>query len=273
MNILVTLNSNYVRPLKVMLKSLFLNNPNESFHIYILHSSLRAEELADVQKAIEAEGHVLTVIAIQDHYFADAPIIKHYTKEMYYRLLAFKYLPAELDKILYLDPDILVINEIRSLYDQDISRYLYAAAEHERVSVKEVNKLRLKPYEIDGYYNSGVMLLNLQLQRLEINEAEIYTFVRKNKKKLILPDQDTINALYGRRIKPVEEIRYNYDPRFYLYYKLKSNGRYDMDYIIHHTSIIHFCGRKKPWHSNYSGRFHSLYKHYEKIALPLAIQE
>lgn len=267
MDILVTLNANYMHPLKVMLKSMFLNNEEESFHIYVMHSSLTSEEQSELRDFVNHEGHELTAVSVPKDSFKDAPVVKHYSKEMYYRLLAFKHLPEHLDKILYLDPDILVINEIRSLYDTDISNYLFAAAEHERASIKEVNKWRLMPYEIDGYYNSGVMLMNLRLQREQIDEAEIYKFVRKNKMKLILPDQDIMNALYGKRILPLDEIRCNYDPRFYLYHKLKSNGLYDMDYIIHHTSIIHFCGKKKPWHSNYSGRFHSLYKHYEKLAL------
>jgi lipopolysaccharide biosynthesis glycosyltransferase len=36
---------------------------------------------------------------------------------------------------------------------------------------------------------------------------------------------------------------------------------------MRHTSILHFCGKKKPWQENYSGKFHSLYKHYETLAL------
>ena len=91
-------------------------------------------------------------------------MLKHYSKEMYYRLLAFKFLPPEMDKILYLDPDLIVINPLRGLYDTDIDDYLFAAAFHDRVSVKEVNKLRLMPYEIAAYYNTGVMLMNLARQ-------------------------------------------------------------------------------------------------------------
>lgn len=266
MNILVTLNANYIRPLNVMLKSLFLNNEEEQFHIYVMHSSLNAEDISSINESVEKEGHQLSVIDVQEHYFEDAPIIKHYTKEMYYRLLAHKFLPSNVNKILYLDPDILVINEIKTLYEYDISSYLFAAAEHKRASVKEVNKLRLKPYELTGYYNSGVMLMNVPFVREKVKENEIYEFVRVNRKKLILPDQDIINALYGKYIYPIDEIRYNFDPRFYLYHNLKSNGKYDLNYIMQHTSIIHFCGKKKPWHDNYSGRFHALYKHYEKKA-------
>ncbi|UZQ50671.1 glycosyltransferase family 8 protein [Clostridium kluyveri] len=267
MNILVTLDSNYLKPLKVMLKSLFLNNPKEKFCIYIMHSNIRETEFYDIARFIEKEGHKLFIITIEDEYFKHAPLTKHYTKEIYYRLLAFKFLPSTINKILYLDPDIIVINQIRNLYDIDISKYLYAAAHHSTLPVKEINKLRFKPYEIETYYNSGVLLMNINLQKNIIKEDQIYEFVDKNKNKLILPDQDIINALYSKYIKKIDEILFNYDPRYYKYNRLLSKGDINMDYIINNTSIIHFCGKKKPWHKNYTGDFHSLYKHYEKLAL------
>jgi len=232
-----------------------------------MHSSIKAEELYDLDAYIEGEGHELVVITVEEKHFSDAPVIKHFTKEMYYRLLAFKLLPQKLDKILYLDPDILIINEIRTLYETDISEYLYAAAYHDRAPLTDINKLRFTGYEIDTYYNSGVLLMNLKRQREKIKETEIYQFVEENSKKLILPDQDILNGLYSKEIKNVDEILYNFDPRFYFYYRLANKNEVDMDYIIHHTSIIHFCGKKKPWQKNYNGKFHSLYKHYEKIAL------
>ena len=98
---------------------------------------------------------------VEDHVFADAPVLLHYTKEMYYRLLAFKLLPEELDRILYLDPDMLVLNPVREFYNTDLEGYLYAAAYHDKISVKELNRIRLMPYEIRNYYNSGVLLMNL----------------------------------------------------------------------------------------------------------------
>jgi lipopolysaccharide biosynthesis glycosyltransferase len=119
---------------------------------------------------------------------------------------------------------------------------------------------------MEAYYNSGVLLMNLKEQRERMNEQDIYEFVEENKKRLVLPDQDILNGLYSHEIKDIEEVRYNYDARFYQYYKLASKGEVNVDYVVNHTSIIHFCGKKKPWLSNYTGKFHSLYKHYEKMA-------
>ena len=50
MNILVTLDSNYILPLKVMLKSMFYNNKREEFTIYLIHSSITDEEIKDLEE-------------------------------------------------------------------------------------------------------------------------------------------------------------------------------------------------------------------------------
>ncbi|WP_438434173.1 glycosyltransferase family 8 protein [Gorillibacterium sp. sgz500922] len=267
-SILVTLNSNYLHPLKVMLKSLFLQHPETPFAVYLLHSSIRPEELAELNRYIGGHGHELFAIRVESGYFAEAPVVKHYSKEMYYRILAFRFLPPELDKILYLDPDLLILNDIRPLYETELGGHLFAAAYHDRIPLTELNRLRLKAQELPAYYNSGVLLMNLRRQREAVREEEIFAYVKENKKRLILPDQDVLNALYSTSIRDLDEVRYNYDARFYRYYKLASGGKVDMDFVVRQTAILHFCGKRKPWLKNYSGPFHSLYKHYEKLAVP-----
>lgn len=266
-NILVTLNSNYLYPLKVMLKSLFFNNPGNIFAIYLIHTDIKEAELADIQQFIADNGQTLNVIKIADDYFDKAPTVFYYTKEMYYRLLAFKLLPEELDRILYLDPDILVLNPVNGLYDLDMQDNFFAAAYHDIPAVKKVNKLRLNLYDIDEYYNSGVLLMNLALQRQNIDEHMIFEFVEKNHAKLIMPDQDVLNALFAKKIYPLDEKLYNYDARYFRYYKISSNGFCNMNYVIRNTIFLHFCGKRKPWKQDYSGKFEALYKHYEKWAL------
>ena len=266
-NILVTLNSNYILPLKVMLKSMFINNPGELFDIYLLHSDLKENELKDIDRFIRENGQNLEIVRMKNEYFDGAPVVFHYTKQMYFRLLAYRFLPQTLGRILYLDPDILVLNPLRNLYDIRLERYLYAAAYHDILAIKGVNKLRLTPYDIDAYYNSGVLMMNLDLQRRRIDEGEIFDFTKKNQTKLIMPDQDILNALFAKEIKPVDEKLYNYDARYYHYYKLSSNGLCDMNFVIHNTVFLHFCGKKKPWTKHYNGKFDALYKHYEKLAL------
>lgn len=249
-----------------MLKSLFINNQDTCFEIYLMHASLKAKELEELYIYITMHGNNLSVIKVDDDCFENAPVLLHYTKEMYFRLLAYKLLPENLYRILYLDPDILVLNSIKELYEMELGNYLYAAAYRDKISVKKINKLRLFPYEIDAYYNSGVLLMNLEQLRIRADEQKIYNFMKKNYVRLIMPDQDILNVLYAKDIKSIDEKRYNYDARYYNYYKITSNGFYDMEQVINFTVILHFCGKRKPWTKNYFGKFYSLYKHYEKCA-------
>lgn len=249
-----------------MLVSLFTNNGAESFNIYLAHSSITDSQIADLDNYISGYGHRLFAIKVGDELFNSSPSTLYYTKEMYYRLLAYNFLPPDIDRILYLDPDILVLNPIRKFYDSSFGRYMFIAAYRDNIPTVEVSRLRLLPYKISAYYNSGVILMNLPLCRKYIKEKVMFDFIEKNKVRLILPDQDLMNALYSKKIKSVDEKIYNYDTRLFSYYKLMSNGEIDINYIIYNTVFLHFCGPKKPWKSNYSGRFHALYMHYEKLA-------
>ena len=71
----------------------------------------------------------------------------------------------DLDRVLYLDPDILVINDIQPLYEADLTQWLVCSSGSSRLLTKELNQVRLMEYELNEYFNSGVLLMNLLLQR------------------------------------------------------------------------------------------------------------
>jgi len=248
-----------------MLCSLFMNNPEEHFTVYVMHSRLKPAEVAALQQFAGLFGSELAEVKVDAGCFQDAPVLLHYPKEMYYRLLAYTLLPDSIERILYLDPDILVINPIAQLYHLDLGGHLYAAAHHFTAS-RAINQLRLSPYEIPHYFNSGVLLMNLVLQRERIKPQQIYSFVDRFRMRLVMPDQDVLNALFGNQILPIDEKLYNYDARYYRLYRLLSGGVWDMRHVMEHTVILHFCGKKKPWHKDYRGRFHALYTHYAHLA-------
>ncbi|OTE83185.1 UDP-galactose--LPS alpha1,2-galactosyltransferase WaaW, partial [Escherichia coli] len=89
--------------------------------------------------------------------FKTAPVSDRYPESIYYRLLAQNYLPQQVEKILYLDADILCINDLRPLYELTLGDFLYAAASHSKLTevTTVINKVRLRNYESEGYYNSG----------------------------------------------------------------------------------------------------------------------
>ena len=64
---------------------------------------------------MKTHGWELCPIPMGESLFSKAPVTKQYPQEMYYRLLAGHLLPREVKRVLYLDPDILVINPLKPL--------------------------------------------------------------------------------------------------------------------------------------------------------------
>ena len=245
MNILVTLDRNYLQPLRVILGSLYLNNPGEAFDIYLVGDGLTAEDWGELDRLCARRG-ALHPVTVPEDLFSAAPVVRYYSRAMYYRLLAAQLLPAELDRVLYLDPDILVINPLRPLYDTDLEGKLMAAAIHRGLTdlTSRVNRLRLDTPEAEGYFNSGVLVMDLNAMRRRMDPAEIFAYAREHADVLILPDQDILNGLYGPELYPVEEGLWNYDARRFDRYQLASHGEMDMDWVMDLTAVLHFCGKR-----------------------------
>lgn len=265
MELLVTVDKNYILPLQVMLTSLYMNNPGEDVELYLLHSRLQEKELEPLEKQCGRLGYKFFPVKIEDSWFSQAPVTKQYPREMYYRLLAPCFLPQKLHRILYLDPDILVINSLKPLWETDMKGRLFAAAAHTGKTnlANNINQVRLGTTH--KYFNSGVLLINLDQGRKEILPEEIFRYAGEHAKELLLPDQDILNAVFGSRTLELDDYLWNYDARNYSTYLLRSGGVCDMDWVMGNTGILHFCGKTKPWQAGYIHRFGILYKHYMQI--------
>lgn len=267
MNILLTLDRNYLLPMRILLLSLFVNNPGEHFDIYIVADGFTPEDhesTASLCAHFQAGYHPL---AVEETWFDNAPTLRYYSRAMYYRLLAAQLLPDDLDRILYLDPDMLVIGSVKALYETDMGENLYAACIHKGLMdlSTPVNKIRLSTFETEGYFNSGMLLMNLARIREHVQPQAIFDYVEENRALLVLPDQDVLNALYGQHILALDEQLYNYDVRKYREYSLGSSGEHDAVWVMENTVILHFCGKRKPWKQRSNGRFSMLYRHYMQL--------
>lgn len=259
-NVLVTLDRNYLKVLRTMLYSLSQSDSTGIFTVYVAHNSLTEDDFAALQAVLPRTE--LIDVPLSEEMFQDAPISDRYPKEMYYRLFAAQYLPQELDRILYLDPDLVVINSLRSLYEIDFGNNLFAAASHiESRTFKNFNRRRLHLSEQARYINSGVMMMNLSLLRTQQDPQQIYQFIEEHKNTLLLPDQDVVNALYADRTIFLDPLIYNLGEK-YLRLKnlhLPKEEKLGIDWVRQHTAIIHYYGRNKPWKEGYHGKLGVFY--------------
>lgn len=264
MNILVTLNSNYLKVLIVMLKSLAISNKRTKFDVYVMNNSLTQEDITYLKENTFSNINIID-LKINDKELDKAPVTKRYPKEMYYRILAAYYLPKKVDKILYLDPDLVVINKLDKLYKTNLDNYYFTAASHIWGMLQTFNRIRLKMKSDDIYINSGVMLMNIKLLRSEQNKEDVYKFIKKNKHNLMLPDQDVISGLYANKILPLDPYVYNMTEKLLkqTYFLPHISERWIKDNSV----IIHYCGRNKPWKKHYKGCLNQFYEYYEKIEI------
>lgn len=264
--LLCALDANYLPQLRVLLTSIRLNNPGETFGLYLMHSGLPECELEGLERWCGEAGWEFHSVPVDAALFDGAPVTAQYPREMYYRLLAGQMLPESLSRVLYLDPDILVINPLRELWETDMQGNMFAAAAHTGKTelANNVNRIRLGTDH--DYYNSGVLLIDLERCRSEVTPDELFAFVREHRRELVMPDQDLLNAVYGDSILPLDDALWNYDARNFNNYMLRSTGGQDMSWVMENTAILHFCGKAKPWKPNYIYRFGVLYRHYERLA-------
>lgn len=266
MNILVTLDSNYVAPLCTMLESMLLSDSDCAFDVYVAHSSLSEHDFRKIRKTCVPYGARIISVKIPDYLFDGAPRCKRITKETYYRIFAPLYLPKELDRILYIDPDTLILNSVKGLYNINFGSACFAGAGHFDGIINQWNKFRLNMKHSKVYINAGVLMINLKELRKDFSEQRIFDFIAENERSLFLADQDVINKFYDGRIISVDPFLFNLDERTFKK-ELKNNSvEQAFEKVEKVTSIIHYDGKYKPWKAGYKGFLNAFYKqtHFSK---------
>lgn len=169
MNVLISVNNLYLDKAKTMLHSMHRNNC-ERTTVYLMNHCLSK---GSVQRFREYLQHKLNMTLIEidvsktelDH----MPLGNaHFSIEMYYRILAQFLLPEDIDRILWLDADIIICRSLYKFYNQDFGgKYIIACPDSMNDS-KEVSLLKEKlGLPMDHiYFNSGVLLLNLYALRM-----------------------------------------------------------------------------------------------------------
>lgn len=265
MDILVTIDRNYLHPLAVMLKSLAVHHRRTALRVFILHRSLLPGDFTALERAVSEPGLELVSLPAGESLLSGAPTTGRYPLEMYDRIFAARYLPQDLDRALYLDPDLVVTGPLDELWELDLGDDWFAAASHVAKGLEKLNAIRLQSETPGPYINSGVLLMNLPLLRREQRLQPVADYVEAHYHSLFLPDQDIISALYGDRILRLNPYRYNMTERLFAGAKLIPGAELDLDWVRANSRVIHYCGRNKPWKENYLGRLDCFYRQYAEL--------
>lgn len=258
MNILIAINSKYVIPAKVMLTSLFENN-NVNINVYLLHSNLKEFEIEVLRELIEDKyKNKLHSIYIDKNKFENLPISHHFTIETYYRFLAQSILPNNLDRILWLDADMIIKSSINELYFSDFEdKYIVVCQSINKNPEVILEKLNLP--KDSKYFNAGTILFNLDKIRKDINPMIYFDYIENNREKITWLDQDVLNVIYNKKAKYEEYYKYNMQ-----LFSEEKLSKESLKNIKYNTAIIHYIGACKPWDFKYKNYCKKYYWKYAK---------
>ena len=213
-NILCATDKNFVPYCGIMLTSLFENNKDEHIVVYLLvDDTVKEPEKSKYLLLAEQYKQSIQIIQVDASTFEKYPVYnKQWTNSIYYRLLAAELLPDSVDKIIYLDADIIVTRSIREMWEIDIKKYALGVVQDIWAPNQQVYD-RLGLENDKNYFNSGSMLLNLKYWREHDLSIKYMTYIKDNFEKLWFNDQDTLNGvLFDQKL--MLPVTYNFQVLF-----------------------------------------------------------
>lgn len=271
-NICFVCDKGYTVPTMVAMTSLKNNRDlRNHYDIYVLMVNVE-KQLEDKFLSMTDKGFLVHVINIKNIDFSEYEQNKKGSicVASVSALLKFK-LPEILngiDKVLYLDGDVLINKDISELYNTNLEDYL-AAVIVDSGSIYYKHKF---VKQVTHYFNSGVMLLNLEKMREEKITDQLFDTKRSLKEDNLM-DQNVFNIVFNNRIKLLS-IKYNL-----LYVNLlRAEGKYtikdinkcynedfdNLDEIKKEAYIIHYSSKDKPWINNSNFGSDEWYSYFNK---------
>jgi len=233
----------YAMPLGVMLESLSSNaNPSRRIDVTIIDCGISRSARLRINEQARPNLHFHWRPSTRSPDIGD-PSWGHVSGATYERLLIEEYLPEDTTAALWLDSDLLVLDDITALFQRPLNGHVIQAVRDSFVpyvsapfGVHNWRELGLK--SSNPYFNAGVMLINMVRWRGCGIASRATQYIHHHRKKIYFNDQEALNAVIGDDWIPLDD-RWNCSTNPFHAKKQNPGG--------HQPAIIHFAGRIKPW--------------------------
>ena len=282
-HVVIAADDGYAMPLAVAVRSILDHlDPSVTLDLAVIDGGIEAENKERCERTWRAAGDGGLTDACRaprcrvswltpDSLPLDRLVVdEHFTLAAYFRLLVGDLLPPEVERILYVDPDVLFRANITGLFALDLRGSLLAASQdafcpyvdprrviadfpgrrkwfYEGCAIPDAAERGIPPDQ--PYLNSGMLLVDLARFRQEHVGAQLLDYCRENNGRLLWADQCAINAVLGHRWLPLDAA-WNVTPAVF---RTRDHRRtiYDkatFERIRSTPAMIHFAGKSKPWH-------------------------
>ena len=237
--IVLASNDEYAMPLLTTAYSVLKNlNTLYSLKIYIISDNISQENKQKIIKGLSNIGKLYDIIwiSLEHNYFSELKSYSYLGRAAYLRLLSPSLINEE--SVIYLDCDIICNIDLSELYDYDTKGMALSAVQDSIIKNIYGGILNWDCQYLDHklpYFNTGFLIMNLDLFRSNNLSKEIISNLLANSSVYRYADQDGINAVLCGNINSIN-------------YKWNIQVLSDIKYISN-KCVIHYTGEDKPWKS------------------------
>lgn len=254
MNILYTSDNNYARILAVSIYSLLETNGQHEVNVYILASYISKGKKKQITSLFTNPKHHVTWFDVKPEVeyavTADRGSVAQFS-----RLFFDRYLPQEVQRILYLDCDTLIMDNLAELYQMDFENYVALMAKD---PFSKIYRRALNLPQYAEMYNSGIMLLNRKKYHQKNYFQRCLDVIAEQGKKIIQGDQGVLDIVLQNDVKPLDPrfnvissyFEFSYDELRHYRHMTKFYSKQELEQAIQAPVIVHFTSDfldNRPW--------------------------
>lgn len=264
LNITLNTDDNYLQHCMAMLCSLFENNKKNSITIHVLKKNLSSSSEKQIVDLTHKYDNYVKFYDVDESSLVGVQFRKNRPLSMaaYYRLLLSSILPQNIDKVLYLDCDMIVLTDVSELFKIELDEYGLAATLDE-FPYDNQHRLQLHLPCDAKTFCSGIMLVNLKYWREHNIEPKLLEYAKRQRQVVYLHDQDVLNYAFKNKwflLPP----KWNRGATNYNCFAPHLYKKFDIYEYIKKPAVIHYAAPwLKPWY-DVKYPYTNLYRHYLK---------
>ncbi|WP_166266255.1 glycosyltransferase family 8 protein [Marinobacter caseinilyticus] len=202
------------------------------------------DTLSALKNEVEQKGGELISYQADELSFKDLPTLR-YGNSVYQRILLADYLSNDINRVIYIDADTYVVDDLSVLWEMNLQGNPLGAVED--LSKSACKTIKIPRHE---YFNSGVLLMDLEVWRRQGIHKTVAAYAGQNAHRLKHVDQCSLNAVLHKKWTRLPA-RWNQQASVYKAYKKISEdcgySKEELREAIQNPGIYHFTGREKPW--------------------------
>ncbi|MDR2033858.1 MAG: glycosyltransferase family 8 protein [Helicobacteraceae bacterium] len=242
-HIAFTINEAYVKYFVVCLTSILESAGDEELHFYVIHDDITEHSKKRILELKHIKDFAANFIVVNPQVIKQikAPTQSHISANTSYRLKIGSIM-QNLDRIIFLDADLIVKSNLLALWNTDISNYYLASVVDQAPVNKKFNDWipNLKLPNNFRYVNTGVCLCNLKKWREDNMEKLFFDVAVEYHSALKFPEQDILNIACAPKILKLSHTWNAMPLQEYIVKKEKEEA-------FANPHIIHYAGYNKPW--------------------------